>query len=126
MKNRKYSNILLFLLLFVICLFESQTIGNSFALQGTPSGIMRLKICKSIKGFKTYNFNDFHKTKKAQFAIVVSQNRQLTGGSPNDDNTYISSHKANKYEQIVDLYRKENNTQNLRYLTIGYKQVLRI
>ncbi len=127
MKNRRCSRILLFLLLFVICLFESQTIGNPFALSQTPSGIVRLKIAKSLKsGFKTYNLNDLHKTQKSQIALAITENRQINASSSNNDNVYFSQNRTNKYEQIVDLYRKENNTQNLRYLTISSKQVLRI
>lgn len=126
MKERRCYRFMLFFVLFVICLLNSHTVGNSFAVQGSPSGIVRLKISKSIKGFKVFSLNDLKRVQRTQMNLAISENRQVTATSPHNDNVYLSQSKTNKYEQIVDLYRKEKNTQNLRYLFVSTKQVLRI
>lgn len=126
MNQKPYCRALLLLILFVVCLFNSQTVGNSFSLQGKPSGIVRLKITKSIKSVKNNSITDQQQSQKEKMNLAISERRQGLGGSSNDCNSYLSNSKVNRYEQIVDLYRKDKNTASLNYLYISSKQVLRI
>ena len=59
--------------MFVICLFNSQTIGNSFSVQGTPSSIVRLKISKSIKDVRHNNITSSHQNQNKQIRIYHTE-----------------------------------------------------
>ncbi len=126
MKQRRFYKLVLFFALFVVCLLNSQTIGNSFSVQGSSSSIVRLKITKSIKNFKTNTIKDSKPNPTERMNLVISEGRHGIGGSMQDDNTFIHQNKTNKYEKQTVLYCKLRNIDMPLSLGTTTRQILRI
>lgn len=126
MKYKTLKKVALFLILFVVCMFSSHTIGNSFSVQGTPSSIVRLKIAKSIKLAKTNNITDSQQSQKGQMNVLISERRQGFGGSSQDDESFLQQNKINKYEQKIELLNKNEINNKPVYQTLAMRQILRI
>lgn len=126
MKYKTLKKVALFLILFVVSMFSSHTIGNSFSVQGTPSSIVRLKIAKSIKLAKTNNITDSQQSQKGQMNVLISERRQGFGGSSQDDESFLQQNKINKYEQKIELLNKNEINNKPIYQTLAMRQILRI
>ena len=108
MKYKTLKKVALFLILFVVCMFSSHTIGNSFSVQGTPSSIVRLKIAKSIKLAKTNNITDSQQSQKGQMNVLISERRQGFGGSSQDNDSFVEQNKINsiRYDIYLEMYNE--------------------
>jgi hypothetical protein len=126
MKQKLLYKLLLFFVLFVICLFNSQTIGNSFSVQGTPSSIVRLKISKSIKDVRHNNIISSHQNQNKQMELVISESRHGLGGPLYKYNSCAQQNKINKYEQTTALCCKIKNIDKAICQNTTTRQVLRI
>lgn len=126
MKYKTLKKVALFLILFVVCMFSSHTIGNSFSVQGTPSSIVRLKIAKSIKLAKTNNITDSQQSQKGQMNVLISERRHGFGGSSQDNDSFVEQNKINKLEQKIALFDKKEINNKPICQTSAMRQVLRI
>lgn len=109
-----------------MCLLNSQTIGNSFSVQGSSSNIVRLKITKSIKDFKTNTIKDSKPNPTERMIVVISEGRHGIGSSLQNDNTFIQQNRTNKYESQTVLYCKSRNIDMPLNLGTTTRQILRI
>lgn len=125
MRQKSIHNLILFLFVFVVSILNSQTIGNSFALHGTPSSIIRLTISKSIKPNKQDKITDSQQEKKKQMDLAISENRKI-GGSQQNDNSCVYQNKINRLFQTIDLYNRTKNTLILVCKATNNRQILRI
>lgn len=126
MKQKRFYKLILFFVLLVMCLLNSQTIGNSFSVQGSSSSIVRLKITKSIKNFKTNTIKDSKPNSTERMIVVISEGRHGIGSSLQDDNTFIQQNRTNKYESQTVLYCKSRNIDMPLNLGTTTRQILRI
>lgn len=126
MKQKRFYKLILFFVLLVMCLLNSQTIGNSFSIQGSSSSIVRLKITKSIKNFKTNTIKDSKPNPTERMIVVISEGRHGIGSSLQDDNTFIQQNRTNKYESQTVLYCKSRNIDMPLNLGTTTRQILRI
>ena len=126
MNQKRFYKLILFFVLLVICLLNSQTIGNSFSVQGSSSSIVRLKITKSIKNFKTNTIKDSKPNPTERMIVVISEGRHGIGSSLQDDNTFIQQNRTNKYESQTVLYCKSRNIDMPLNLGTTTRQILRI
>jgi hypothetical protein len=126
MKQKRFYKLILFFVLLVMCLLNSQTIGNSFSVQGSSSSIVRLKITKSIKNFKTNTIKDSKPNPTERMIVVISEGRHGIGSSLQDDNTFIQQNRTNKYESQTVLYCKSRNIDMPLNLGTTTRQILRI
>ena len=126
MKQKRFYKLILFFVLLVMCLLNSQTIGNSFSVQGSSSSIVRLKITKSIKNFKTNTIKDSKPNPTERMIVVISEGRHGIGSSLQDDNTFIQQNRTNKYESKTVLYCKSRNIDMPLNLGTTTRQILRI
>lgn len=126
MKSKIFRNVAVFLVIFILCMFSSHTIGNSFSVQGTPSSIVRLKISKTIKSANTNSIINAQQTQKGQMIVLLSERRQGFGGSSQDDESFLQQNKINKYEQKIELLNKNEINNKPIYQTLAMRQILRI
>lgn len=111
MGNKTYKKVVFFLVLFVLCMFSSHTIGKSFSVQGTPSSIVRLKISnKTIKGVKNNSITDANQHQKGYLNLVVTERRQTLGGGAQDNDSFFEQDKINKFEHNLALCHKVKTT----------------
>lgn len=126
MKSKIFRNVAVFLVIFILCMFSSHTIGNSFSVQGTPSSIVRLKISKTIKSANTNSITNAQQTQKGQMIVLLSERRQGFGVSSQDDESFLQQNKINKYEQKIELLNKNEINNKPIYQTLAMRQILRI
>lgn len=126
MKSKIFRNVAVFLVIFILCMFSSHTIGNSFSVQGTPSSIVRLKISKTIKSANTNSITNAQQTQKGQMNVLISERRQGFGGSSQDNDSFVEQNKINKLEQKIALFDKKEINNKPICQTSAMRQVLRI